>query len=50
LVITNVSAQVGQNGFVIEGNGAEFFVPKGYPTADDLTAAVRVYFAPNTAG
>jgi hypothetical protein len=48
LVITNVSAQLGSSiqSFVIEGNGAEFFVQKGYPTADFLVAPVTVYFEP----
>jgi hypothetical protein len=40
------SAQLGSNleSFVIEGNGGEFFVPKGYPTASNLNAPVAVYF------
>jgi hypothetical protein len=46
LVITNVSAQLGQNldSFVIEGNGGAFFVQKGYPTAGNLDAPIMVYF------
>lgn len=46
LVLTNVSAQLGSSldGFVIEGNGVAFFVPKGYPTASVLAAPVAVYF------
>ena len=50
LVITNVSAQLGtsQENFVIEGNGAAFFVPKAYPNASYLAAPVTVYFEPGS--
>jgi hypothetical protein len=47
-VTVDASSQLGQSlsGFVIEGNGGKFFVQKGYPTADDLSAPVLVYFEP----
>jgi hypothetical protein len=50
LVITNVSAQLGTSmgGFVIEGNGVVFFVPKAYPTANTLAVPVTVYFEPGS--
>jgi hypothetical protein len=50
LVITNASAQLGSNIdiFVIEGNGAAFFVPKAYPTASYLAQAITVYFEPGS--
>jgi hypothetical protein len=50
LVVTNISAQLGQNldSFVIEGNGGAFFVQKGYPTAGNLSAPVTVYFEPGS--
>jgi hypothetical protein len=50
LVLTNVSAQLGASNdtFVIEGNGASYFVPKGYPTASYLNAPLTVYFEPGS--
>jgi hypothetical protein len=50
LRLTSASAQLGPaaSGFVLEGNGVEYFVTKSDPALSDLTTLVSLYYEAGT--